>query len=194
MTIHRRIIYGYALVLGLALAGTTTGLLVGNHYQRRAFVLNQAATAERKLLSDLQVRILYNRPAKQLAPYLDDAERFQLESQKFLDRIIVIKAVLQKHHTIHGDMDERQDSIEVHKDVHPTSQDSHGFHGQSVGTQYDSEGDHSELHHRFSDYEAVVDRFHHRTETFVQAVNALSSNCKFKILTIWHSVLEDTLC
>ena len=175
MTIHRRIVYGYALVLGLALVGTTTGLLVGNHYQRRAFILNQAVEAERKLLSDLQVRILYNLPAKQLAPSLNDAERFQLESQRMLDRIIAIKAILQQHRAIYGVTAERQAHIEAHEETHPTSPGDQGSPRQNIEPQPVPVVDYSELHQKFSEYEATVDRFQQRTETFVQEVNALSN-------------------
>lgn len=95
MTIHSRIAYGYALVLGLALTGTMTGLAVGNYYQRDALSSRQTATAERKLISDLQAQILFNRPAKQLSPYLDEPDRFQAESQKLLERVTAIQTLLQ---------------------------------------------------------------------------------------------------
>jgi two-component system NtrC family sensor kinase len=101
MKIRTRIICGYAVVLGLACLGTAIGLAVGNHYQRRAAAFQQMAIAERKILTDLQLQILYNRPAKQLSPYLGDSTAFAVESQKLLDRIAAIQALLQDHESVH---------------------------------------------------------------------------------------------
>ncbi len=97
MSIRTKIIYGYTLALGIALSGTATGLLVGNHYQHKALELRQIASRERKLISALQVDILYNRPAKQLTPYVQDPEGFQRESTLLLGRIEQIRALLAKH-------------------------------------------------------------------------------------------------
>ena len=76
MAIRNKIIYGYALTLSLALGGTTIGLFVGNYYQKKALEYRQIVSQERKLISTLQVDILYNRPAKQLSPHLQNPEIF----------------------------------------------------------------------------------------------------------------------
>ena len=86
-SIRGRIASGYALVLGVAVAGAAVGLLVGNSYQKQALAALQQTTAERALLSDLQVRILYNHPTKQLSPYLGNPGRFRLEIAALLERI-----------------------------------------------------------------------------------------------------------
>ncbi|MEE3719852.1 ATP-binding protein [Tumidithrix elongata RA019] len=97
MSIRNKIIYGYALALGVALGGTAIGLSVGNYYQQQALKNSQAASNERKLLSALQVDVLYNRPAKQLSPYIQDQQGFRRESRKLLDRIQKIQTLLATH-------------------------------------------------------------------------------------------------
>ena len=97
MTIRNKIIYGYALALGIALGGTATGLIVGNHYQQQALQSRKVASQERKLLSTLQVDVLYNRPAKQLSPHLQQPQIFRRESTKLIERVEQIRALLAAH-------------------------------------------------------------------------------------------------
>lgn len=99
MAIRNKIIYGYALTLGLALGGTTIGLFVGNYYQKKALEYRQLVSQERKLISTLQVDILYNRPAKQLSPHLQNPEIFRQESTKLIQRVDKIGSLLQKNNT-----------------------------------------------------------------------------------------------
>lgn len=94
MMIKSKIVCGYVFVLGVALAGTATGLAVGNHYQQTALQSRQTAARELKLLSGLQVQILYNRPAKQLSPHLADPAAFRQESTAFLNRVKSIHTLL----------------------------------------------------------------------------------------------------
>lgn len=94
-SIRQRIATGYVLVLGLAIAGTTIGLAIGNHYHHRALAIRETAAAKRQLLSDLQVKILYNRPAKQLSPYLSDRARFLEESHQLQKRVTEIRRLLE---------------------------------------------------------------------------------------------------
>jgi signal transduction histidine kinase/DNA-binding NarL/FixJ family response regulator len=98
-SIRNKIIYGYALVLGISLGGTVIGLLVGNHYQQQALKTRQFASTERQFLSTLQIDILYNRPAKQLAPYLQDPQAFRRESTKLIQRIEDIGSLLADYHS-----------------------------------------------------------------------------------------------
>ncbi len=97
MSIRNKIIYGYTLALGIALAGTTTGLVVGNYYQKQALESRKIASEERKLLGTLQIDILYNRPAKQLSPYLQKPQLFRQESSKLVKRVKKIYELLATH-------------------------------------------------------------------------------------------------
>lgn len=138
--------YGYVLGLGLALTGTITGLAVGNRYQRHALAIREISANEHELLRILQVQILYNRPAKQLAPHLDDPVRFQEESQAFLNRIAAIPATLQDIDIVHRKK-----------------------------RQFLAEAEHDDLQELLTRYKITVDRFYRRTEAFVFTVYALDN-------------------
>jgi signal transduction histidine kinase/CheY-like chemotaxis protein len=97
MKIKEKIVYGYVLALGIALMGTGGGLIVGNYYQQQALQTLQNAFRERKLLSTLQVDILYNRPAKQLTPLIKNPQAFRAESLKLVERVNKIKSLVIKH-------------------------------------------------------------------------------------------------
>ncbi|KST68034.1 ATP-binding protein [Mastigocoleus testarum] len=94
MKIKNKIIYGYALALGIAVLGTGTGLFVGNYYQQQALRERQNASQQRKLLSTLEVDILYNRPTKQLVPHLKKPQAFHREGMKLIQRIDKIQNTL----------------------------------------------------------------------------------------------------
>ncbi len=69
-----------------------------NFYQQKALQASRLASQERKLLSTLQVEILYNRPAKQLSPYLRNPQAFQRESSKLIHRVEKIRLLLNTRH------------------------------------------------------------------------------------------------
>ena len=96
MSIRNRIIYGYGLTLGLALLGASSGLLIGNYYQQQAIAAQTAAARERRLLGNLGIKILYNRPAKQLTPHVNNPQTFQRESQALMDRVLAIQTLLKE--------------------------------------------------------------------------------------------------
>ncbi|NER78756.1 MAG: HAMP domain-containing histidine kinase [Leptolyngbya sp. SIO1D8] len=148
MTIRRRIVYGYAVVLGSALTGVTLGFIVGNHYQQRALAMRNATNFERKLLDDLQLGILYNRPAHQLAPYLNHPIRFQQEGKNLLHRVTALQELLQNYATYHSTCQ-----------VNSALKDIRNY----------------ELHTLLKSFEIVLEQFHHRTETFIAQISRLSS-------------------
>jgi PAS domain S-box-containing protein len=92
-----KIVYGYAIALGITFLGSSVGLLVGNNYHQDAIQKMQGAAEDRKFLNTLQVDILYNRPAKQLSPYLANPDGFKRESGKLLDRIQKISNELEAY-------------------------------------------------------------------------------------------------
>ena len=151
ISIHQRLLAGYVLILGLAVTGTIAGLVVGNRYQRHALSFHQSAAMEHSLLKDVQVGILYNRPAKQLSPYLNDPVRFKQESQKFLNRVQHVRSLIQPHQTLHPQMID-----------HPFLQ-HHQQHQNEVG----------ELHTLLNQGEEKVQRFYNRTQAFIQIIESL---------------------
>ncbi|MBD2338088.1 HAMP domain-containing histidine kinase [Calothrix sp. FACHB-156] len=100
MMIQNKIIFGYAVVLSIAVVGTIAGLTTGNYYQQQALQERKNASDELKFLSNLQVQILYNRPAKQLSPYLTNQLLFRRESNKFIQRLKKIRSLLKNHYTL----------------------------------------------------------------------------------------------
>ncbi|MGK7889936.1 MAG: sensor histidine kinase [Leptolyngbyaceae cyanobacterium] len=181
MTIHTRLLCGYGLIFGIAMAGTTAGLVVGNHHQRSALEFQRAAADERKLLNDLQVQILYNRPAQQLSPHLDNKVDFLVESQKLLGRLTSIQMVLVRHHELHTEIGDRLDS---HHDQHHAPDDhnytddhlhSHDLASNATTMEASQELANSPTphHNKFSEYEITVKQFHQRTQLFIQSVESL---------------------
>jgi len=117
MSIRNRIVYGYALVLGIAIAGTATGLALGNDHQRRALAIRDVAATEQQLLNSLQIKILYNRPAQQLAPHLNNRDRFEEASQKLLERISEIQTILTDFSTL-ADAEGHEQGADSHNELH----------------------------------------------------------------------------
>lgn len=94
-----KIVYGYAIALGITFLGSSVGLLVGNNYEQAALQNMLEASEDRKFINTLQIDILYNRPAKQLSPYLADPEGFKQASDEFLNRIQKVLAALEAYNT-----------------------------------------------------------------------------------------------
>ncbi|MFM1843042.1 MAG: hypothetical protein RLZZ490_1784, partial [Cyanobacteriota bacterium] len=116
MSIRNRIIYGYGFTLGLALLGAGSGLLIGNHYQQQAIAAQADAARERRLLSNLSIKILYNRPAKQLTPHVKDPQAFQRESQALMERVSSIQDLL-KNQTTPSELPVLQPKLDAYKKV-----------------------------------------------------------------------------
>ena len=101
MKLKHKLIVGYAIALGVASLGTLNGVWLGNRYQQRAFALRNQTAKEQKFLNQLQIDILYNRPAKQLIPHLHSPDDFERESKALLQRMEAIKAdvvAYNRHH------------------------------------------------------------------------------------------------
>jgi hypothetical protein len=76
MKLQHKIAAAYIVTLGIAVTGTTIGLLLGRYYQQKALASWDAVLEEYTLLNQLQFKILHNRPAQQLSPYLQDQAGF----------------------------------------------------------------------------------------------------------------------
>ncbi|MGD1895511.1 MAG: ATP-binding protein [Phormidesmis sp.] len=147
MTIRRQIAQGYAAVLGLALAGTTTGLLVGSYFQSQALKAQEVAIAERKLLSDLQIKIQDNRPTKQLSPHLSDADRLRLATNAMMRRTGEIRVLLERYEALRE----------------ADYQSSSGEETQ----------EHRALHELLKDYEVALVQFQGRLRDFARIADSL---------------------
>lgn len=88
LSISKKIGCGYALALGVALTGTTAGLLVSDHYERQAEAFAEEGHETGVVLSELQVATLQARShQQQLAVLLPTPQSFEEEYDHFLSHI-----------------------------------------------------------------------------------------------------------
>ena len=111
ISIRSRISGGYAIVLAIAFAGTMAGLIVGHLAYERSLKLAQAATAERKLIDEIQTKILYHRPNWQLGPYIGDQARFRQQGQVMLSRLEGLQQTLQQHKKLHTNTEQHHETM-----------------------------------------------------------------------------------
>jgi signal transduction histidine kinase len=84
LSIAKKIGYGYALAIGIAILGTSIGLIVSEYYQKKAQQRLQLANSQEHLFDSLQNHVLELRSHPQeLVAVLDDSIWFQYETSKF---------------------------------------------------------------------------------------------------------------
>lgn len=93
-SIGTKIILGYGISLSIAVLGTSTGLLIGNHYQRQVKQQQQQAYHRVSLLSQLQVTMSHFRPEREFLPVLSDPSRFETAHDAYHQRLADVQALL----------------------------------------------------------------------------------------------------
>jgi len=93
-SIGTKIILGYGISLSIAVLGTSTGLLIGNHYQRQVKQQQQQAYHRVSLLSQLQVTMSHFRPEREFLPVLSDPSRFETAHDAYHQRLTDVQALL----------------------------------------------------------------------------------------------------
>ena len=84
LSIAKKIGYGYALAIGIAILGTSIGLIVSEYYQKKAQQKLEVANLQEHLFDSLQNYVLELRSHPQeLVAVLDDSIWFQYETSKF---------------------------------------------------------------------------------------------------------------
>lgn len=181
MTIRKRIACGYAVVLGIAIAGTTAGLAIGNASYRQATAVRQAANEERKLIDELKTQILFHRPAKQIGPHLDNREAFQREMEAMLSRLTTLEETLQRYNSTHTKMDRLVGGLDLFAAEAPQHEETeHADHGEEHDHDHDedsasTEMSHDDLHRLLEEYEVTVSAFMAETKRLANYINALDS-------------------
>jgi len=87
MFLSNKIVYGYAIALGITSLGTATGLLLGTYHHQEVLQKSQVIYQERQFLNSLQLEVLNHRPAQQISTYVKDLASFRQERQKLLESI-----------------------------------------------------------------------------------------------------------
>ncbi|MEG4085640.1 ATP-binding protein [Microcoleus sp. POL10_C6] len=92
LSIAQKINYGYSLAIGIAVLGTTGGMICGDYYQKQAFQALTFADEQQDLLRDLEysVQAVQSHP-KRLISVLGDSIWFEYETAKFLKDVDVVK-------------------------------------------------------------------------------------------------------
>lgn len=95
LSIAKKISYGYALVIGVAVCGTTVGLLIGDYYQKQAQKQLAIADQQQYLISELENAVSQIRSHPQrLVSVLGESIWFDYESAKFFGSVNRVKATL----------------------------------------------------------------------------------------------------
>ena len=88
LSIRNKIIYGYALAIGIAVAGTGAGLCVGQYHQQQAAQTLYIYDDEEYLLSQLQINLLDVRThQQQLIPLTSNSTAFEKELLHLIEDI-----------------------------------------------------------------------------------------------------------
>ena len=94
-SIRLKIGIGYALAVGIAIFGTTAGLLIGEHYQRQAITQLNYAHRQEHLLKDLQTTVLQARShSSRFAVVLGNSIWLRYETDSFVQSINQAKLLI----------------------------------------------------------------------------------------------------
>lgn len=94
LSIVQKIGYGYSLSIGMAVVGTSIGLIVGNYYQRQAQTQLQAIQQEHDFLKELETGIWQVQfHPQELASVVGQPVWFKYETSKFLTLIERLKKI-----------------------------------------------------------------------------------------------------
>ncbi|MEG3896529.1 MULTISPECIES: ATP-binding protein [unclassified Microcoleus] len=95
LSIAKKIKYGYSLAIGVAVLGTTAGMICGDYYQKQAFQALTFADEQQHLLRDLEysVQAVQSHP-KRLISVLGDSIWFEYETAKFLKDVDTVKKII----------------------------------------------------------------------------------------------------
>jgi len=94
-SIRRKIGSGYAVAIGVALLGTTTGLTVGDYYQDQAQNQLTRAVKQEQLLSELQRNVLHMRLHQhEFVPLLEHPTLFEAKHHHFRSHIDKTEKIL----------------------------------------------------------------------------------------------------
>ena len=95
LSIAKKISYGYSLSIGIAVMGTSVGLIIANYYHKQAQQQLVLAEQQQDLLYSLENNIfaIYSHP-QELLTVIKDSIWFQYETNKFLVNVQKVQTIL----------------------------------------------------------------------------------------------------
>ncbi|MGB3294110.1 MAG: response regulator [Phormidesmis sp.] len=94
LKVGQKITLGYGVAVGIAIAGTASGVAIGNHYEQKALAQQQHAETALALLSELQTSVLQSRThQQQLIPLSEFPNDFAEEYSHILKHAKSIERV-----------------------------------------------------------------------------------------------------
>ncbi len=182
ISIRSRISGGYAIVLAISFTGTTAGLIVGHLAYERSFKSSQAATAERKLIDDIQTQILYHRPNRQLGPYIEEPAQFQQQGQLMLNRLENLQQTLQTHKKLHANTEQHHEIItelEIAMAAETAEASTHTAHSDALQhAKHTHRGPEAYLNHThplLTNFAPTVEDLYIETEQLLNEINDLGT-------------------
>jgi two-component system, NtrC family, sensor kinase len=107
-SIRRKIGAGYALAVGIAILGTTAGLVTGEYYQQQAIAQHNRAHEQEHLLRELKMALLQARShASRFPVVLGNSVWLQYENQGFKQSLLQAEQALAKTKTFIDHSDNR---------------------------------------------------------------------------------------
>ncbi|NJN72098.1 MAG: HAMP domain-containing histidine kinase [Limnothrix sp. RL_2_0] len=186
MSIRRRIINGYIVVLGVAFLGIAMGLLIGNSKQQQALELRQAAINESKQLNALRINILQNHPTQQFTANLDDLEQFELAKTKFFDGLVEVEKIINSYREIHDLYVE----LNIEASLAPSSKSAADRHTEHSEMEHHDHDEYYEFHQLIQDYRDVVVAFRQKADIFFQEIEPLISGSPGDILIAEQKIID----
>ncbi|MCL1473746.1 sensor histidine kinase [Argonema antarcticum] len=97
LSVAKKIGYGYSLAIGIAILGTTVGLVIGDYYRKQAYEQLIIADQQQDLLGELKEAVGEVRSHPQrLVTVLGESIWFEYESAKFFGDVNRVKTTLSK--------------------------------------------------------------------------------------------------
>ncbi|MBD2043481.1 PAS domain S-box protein [Microcoleus sp. FACHB-672] len=103
LEIRQKIGWGFALALGVAIVGVTTGFQIRNYYEQQAAELEKHTQEELNLLHRLQTAVLQSRGhQQQFAALIDNPDSLQEEYNHFLEHATEVNQVWSEFKSLAG--------------------------------------------------------------------------------------------
>ncbi|MGL4379261.1 MAG: HAMP domain-containing protein, partial [Microcoleaceae cyanobacterium] len=95
LSIHRKIAYGYAFAIGVAVLGTSAGLAVGDYYEYQAKAKLNFSHQQQDILQNLETEVILARShSERIIPFLENPVWLETEVTGLFEQILQIEKSL----------------------------------------------------------------------------------------------------